>query len=159
MSISLHLRRATCLLIVTTCFATTLDRDAGWAVKPGASSGNTAPLRRCAPALSARTGSPDFCVGYHRHASDDQTQTAGSSDTACCRSSLLNRWTWHRTVGTEDAAVPRFGSQNSAASSAVIQDPTSICRHPLCFRCAAMRALNDRMQYDARARRALHRTG
>jgi len=44
------------------------------------------------------------------------------------RSSTLDRWARHRSVGTEHATVPRFGPQNSAASSthAIRQASTGI---------------------------------
>jgi hypothetical protein len=58
----------------------------------------------------------------------------------------LNRWTWHRTVGTEHAAIARLGFQLCAAAGAFIEELTRIGRHGLRFRNGAVRTGDGRLK-------------
>ena len=56
------------------------------------------------------------------------------------RALLLDRWTWQRAVGAEDAAIAALGPQHLAAAFARVEPDAGVGWHRFAGLMAAMRA-------------------
>lgn len=66
--------------------------------------------------------------------------------TDCAWSLELDRWTWHRAIGTEHTAVAVLRTQHRTAVRAIVEILTGICRHYFRLRRAAKRTGNGRSE-------------
>src|SRR5262245_32982160 len=68
--------------------------------------------------------------------------TAGGR-ASLARTSSLNRWTRHRAIGTEHAAIPLLRAQRRATATACVEDLAGVGRHGFRLRGGAVQAGDD----------------
>ena len=77
-----------------------------------------------------------------------QTQTLLLGAATTLPAVFLDWRAWHRTIGTEDAAVARLGLDDLVATSAVVKPLAGVRWHFLGLRKPAQGACNSRSKFD-----------